>query len=240
MITKYPLKREDRNEIINQIINDPQFNLPKNSIIFNFIPHIEMWEYFDYNSYKTATTGKTAKKIYNSINIKEIFEFSNYVENYTSIKKLLNDNLPNYGYSLNILNNQILLKYKEKYSDRIVNSSLIPVNQKVYTSVKFKCGDKDYNKSKITSVYNAVDLNYDRMVIYKSINSEWGNDGYTAHYFYKSEKKYKKDLLKLNKQKIKHIVPKANYYNTLGKCERNKNFFNYSLIITEDFQVFIL
>ena len=87
------------------------------------------------------------------------------------------------------------------------------------------------------------------MVIYSSVNSDWGinantfikypkknsiddNPSYFAHTFYKSESKFNKDIERLKEVGIDYILPLANYFDTLGDCEKNDKFFRYSIIIT--------
>ena len=245
--TKYPITSNSKNDVVNMIVTQSKFNIPENSFILNFLPYSELFtdDENDNNTLRISKMMFLMEKTSESIfKIKSLFKFSNYKENYTKIKQYFNENLPNYGYPLDNLFKEIESQYKEKFISEIINSSRIPVNQKVYTTLGFKCDNNNPKGSiEIKNIYNNLGLNFDRMVIYESMNSDLGNKlniyetnsnisfSYFPHTFYNKEKDFQKDINMLNENGIEYIIPKSNYYNILGGCEKNEKYFNYSIVI---------
>ena len=253
LFTKYPITNNSRNDVVNKIVTQSQFNIPENSFILNYLPYSELFvdDLNDNNTLRISQMLILMEKISNSIfKIESLFEFSNYIGNYLKIKQYFNENLPNYGYPFDNLFKEIESQYKEKFISEIINSSVIPINQNVYTTLGFKCDD--YNPKgtvEIKNKYNNLGLNFDRMVIYESMNSDWGNKlnlyetnnnisfSYFPHVFYDKEKDFQKDINMLNENGIEYLVPKSNYYTILGGCEKKEKYFNYSIVIIGNLKI---
>jgi len=249
--TKYPITLYSKNDVVNTIVTQSKFNIPENSFILNYLPYAELFtdNENDNNTLRISKMMFLMEKTSESIfKIESLFKFSNYKENYTKIKQYFNENLPNYGYPLDNLFKEIESQYKEKFISEIINSSRIPVNQKVFTTLGFKC-DNDNSKGTIKNIYNNLGLNFDRMVIYESMNSDLGNKlniykansnisfSYFPHTFYNKEKDFQKDINMLNENGIEYIIPKSNYYTKLGGCEKNEKYFNYSIVIIGNLKI---
>ena len=92
---------------------------------------------------------KSKNKRLSNNSFKSIFEFSNYKENYVKNKQYFNENLPNYGYPFDNLFKEIESQYKEKFISEIINSSRIPENQKVITTLGFKCDNETFDSTNV-------------------------------------------------------------------------------------------
>jgi len=272
LFTKYPITNNSRNDIVNKIVTQSQFNIPKNSFILNYLPYSGLLERYQYQhnvldmmflmekisestfKIKSLKVGgsplKSKNKRLSNNSFKTFFEFSNYKENYVKNKQYFNENLPNYGYPFDNLFKEIKSKYKEKFISEIINSSRIPKNQKVITTLGFKCDNKTFDQpdnpnlimDELKNIYNNLGLNSDRMVIYESTNSDLGIKlnspfGYFPHTFYNKEKDFLKDINMLNENRIKYLVPKSNYFNILGGCEKKEKYFNYSIVIIGNLKI---
>ena len=163
--TKYPITSNSKNDVVNMIVTQSKFNIPENSFILNFLPYSELFtdDENDNNTLRISKMMFLMEKTSESIfKIKSLFKFSNYKENYTKIKQYFNENLPNYGYPLDNLFKEIESQYKEKFISEIINSSRIPVNQKVYTTLGFKCDNNNPKGTiEIKNIYNNLGLNFD-------------------------------------------------------------------------------
>ena len=48
LFTKYPITNNSRNDIVNKIVTQSQFNIPKNSFILNYLPYSGLLERYQY------------------------------------------------------------------------------------------------------------------------------------------------------------------------------------------------
>lgn len=256
LLTKYPIPEDARDNIITTIKQSSEFKFPNSSVFWKDLPHTGLFEGSN-RDFQFMFKGNTANKfpltrLYNASvtkdGLEQMFEFSNYMNRYKDIKKYNGSNLPNYGSSINELLVHIKELYHAAFVHLITYQAEVPLNQDIYSTSGFPCSDNGYSTGKIKALYRALELNFDRMVIYKSVNSEWGIDAnkfekypkrksqddnprFFAHTFYKNEKKMSKDLKILDDKGIAYLLPKVNYFKALGDCERNEKFFRYSIII---------
>ncbi|WP_339652705.1 hypothetical protein [uncultured Maribacter sp.] len=256
LLTRYPITSSDRDKIVIKITSDSIYGFPSTSLFLDNLPHRAQYEGTN-SDFQRVFHGNTANRFslmrlyqpaFGSKDLIKLFEFSNYIRQYQEIKAFNTKHLPNYGGSAAYTIKNIKVLYQEAFVHNIKHSSNTPLNQVVYASIGFPCSNNTYT-NKVKEVYTRLNLNFDRMVIYSSVNSDWGinantfikypkknsiddNPSYFAHTFYKSESKFNKDIERLKEVGIDYILPLANYFDTLGDCEKNDKFFRYSIIIT--------
>jgi len=247
IFTKYPVTNEVRDAVIEKY-TDPSYEnrIPENSILLKYFPSEKsLGETFKYDDYNNQYTSRQfVLKNIDHIKINSLFNFKNYFNNYKKIKSYLKENTPKNHRLLKKTISDIEVSYKRGYINDLKITNKIPINLEIYST---SC-DNSYVNNKLKSIYSKLSLNFERIIIYKSINSDWGFDGnvlkkfpkkisefdnpkFFSQVFYKSQNKFKKDIEKLNEENIDYIIPIINQFESRGGCDKNDKNYTYTIII---------